>query len=411
MNKEFDTDFARAQFPAFSDPRSEGWAHFDNAGGSFIPQQTINALSETYAIKIQPYGVGGPTAAIGAAMDQARIRWGEALNVAPREVQFGPSTSQNTYVLAQAFGEMLEAGDEIIVTEQDHEANSGAWRRMAEARGLTLREWTVNPDTGQLDPAEFANLLNNKTRLVSFTHCSNIVGERNPVETLTQQARAAGAWSIVDGVSWAPHEIPDVAALGCDIYLFSLYKVYGVHQGVMTVRGDLLDQLPNQSHFFNAGYDSKRLIPAGPDHAQVAASVGSLDYVDALAARHGIAANNLGEKARAISALWRAKERSLASPLLGFLAGHPHARLIGSETADENRAPTVAFVPERITPQALEAALGERQIMAGADHFYAYRVVKALGIDPESGVVRTSFLHYTQEQEVSRLIEALDALL
>ena len=412
MTRSCNLDFIRDQFPALGNPETGRWAHFENAGGSYAARQTIDALTGFYtATKLQPYGQAGPTAAAGQAMDTARTRWAEALNVAEREVLFGPSTSQNTYVLAQAFGEMLEPGCEIIVTQQDHEANNGAWRRMAEARGFTLREWCVDPVSGRLDPADFAALLNERTALVSFPHCSNIVGERNPVESLTAQARAVGAWSVVDGVSWAPHEIADVDALGADVYLFSLYKVFGVHQGVMTVRGPLLDALPNQSHFFNAGYDSKKLVPAGPDHAQVAASAGTLDYVEAFAAAHGIEANGLGEKTRAVSQMWREREIALAAPLLRFLANHPRVRLIGSAESDRDRAPTIAFVPEKLSPAELEAALAERYIICGASHFYAFRVIEAMGIDPESGVLRLSLVHYTTGEEVSRVIEALEELL
>lgn len=407
-----DIAFVRAHFPAFAEESLRGWTHLENAGGSFPAMQTVDALTGFYTrTKLQPYGQAGPTAAAGAAMDDAQARWAAALNVDRDEVIFGPSTSQNVYVLAHAFGALLSPGDEVIVTQQDHEANSGAWRRMAGERGLTLRDWTVDPVTGRLDPAGFDALLSERTRLVCFPHCSNIAGEANPVAELTAKARNAGAASVVDGVSWAPHEIPDVAALGADIYLFSLYKVYGVHQGLMTVRRTLLDRLPNQGHFFNAGYPGKKLAPAGPDHAQVAASAGTLDYVEALAAHHGIAANDAGERVRAVSALWRAQEIAVAAPLLAHLAAHPRARLLGPETCDAARAPTIAFLPERLSPQAMEAALAERGFIVGASDFYAYRLIAACGIDPATGVVRASMTHYTRAAEVAAFIDALDALL
>ncbi len=407
-----DLQFARTQFPAFSEPDLANWLHFENAGGSYAAGQTVEALTRFYTkMKVQPYGIAGPTAAAGDAMDRSRNRWAEALNVTPDEVQFGPSTSQNVYVLAQAFGAILEAGDEVIVTEQDHEANSGAWRRMAEACGAVLRDWKVDPVTGCLDPADFDALLSDKTKLVCFPHCSNIAAERNPVAVLCAKAHAVGAYAVVDGVSWAPHEICDVDALGADVYMFSLYKVYGVHQGLMTVRKPLLERLPNQGHFFNAGYPNKRLVPAGPDHAQIGASGGTLDYIDALAEHHGIAANDLGSRTRAISAMWRTKEIAVAEPLLNFLNGHPRVRLIGPVKSTANRAPTIAFLPEKLSPQAMEQALAERGIIAGASHFYAYRLIAALGIDAETGVLRVSMTHYTSGHDVSALIEALEELL
>ena len=405
-----DLDFVRAQFPAFTAPEAAGWTHFENAGGSFPAAQTIDALTGFYRTKVQPYGVG-PSGALGNAMDTARARWAEALGVTASEVVFGPSTSANTYTLSHAFRSLLSAGDEIIVTDQDHEANSGVWRRMADEIGMTLREWKVSPETGRLDPADFHALLSDKTRLVTFTHCSNLAGEENPVADLTAAARAAGAWSVVDGVSWAPHEICDVNDLGADVYMFSLYKVYGVHQGLMTVRTPLMERLGNQSHYFNAGSSAAKLNPAGPDHAQVAATAGTLDYIAALAAHHGVEANDLHGQTRAVSALWRKQEQAITAPLLEFLSAHPRVRLIGSDVADARRAPTVAFMPSKISPPDLEKVLGERGFITGANDFYARRLVEALGLDPDIGVMRISMTHYTSGEEVSQVISALEEVL
>ena len=160
------------------------------------------------------------------------------------------------------------------------------WRRLADD-GIALREWRIDPETGHLDPARLAPLLaDGKVRLVAFPHCSNVVAEINPVAEIVALAHAAGAVCCVDGVSYAPHGLPDVAALGADIYLFSAYKVYGPHQGIMAIREDLGMRLPEQGHYFNAGTLYKRFTPAGPDHAQIAASAGIADYFDALHGHH-----------------------------------------------------------------------------------------------------------------------------
>ncbi len=405
-----DLDFVRAQFPAFTAPEADGWTHFENAGGSFPALQTIDALSGFYRTKVQPYGAG-PSGVLGDAMDLARTRWAEALGVTPEEIVFGPSTSANTYTLAHAFRPLLNSGEEIIVTDQDHEANSGVWRRMAHALDLTLREWKVDPVSGRLDPADFHALLNDKTKLVTFTHCSNLAGEENPVADLTAAAREAGAWSVVDGVSWAPHEICDMNDLGADVYMFSLYKVYGVHQGLMTVRTPLMERLENQSHYFNAGSPAAKLNPAGPDHAQVAATIGTLNYIEALAAHHGVDSNDLHGQVRTVSALWRAQEQAVTAPLLDFLDGHPNVRLIGPAEVSTRRAPTVAFMPSKILPPDLEKHLGEQGFITGANDFYARRLVEALGLDADIGVMRASMTHYTRTEDVMRLISALDAVL
>ena len=146
-------------------------------------------------------------------MDLARRRMAAWLNFETAEVHFGPSTSQNTYVIVQALRQHLQPGDEFIVTNQDHEANVGVWRRL-EADGVVIREWQIDPETAELDPADLYGLLNEDTKAVAFTHCSNIVGSIHPVRELCDNIHAAGAIAIVDGVSFAPHGLPDVDALG-----------------------------------------------------------------------------------------------------------------------------------------------------------------------------------------------------
>jgi selenocysteine lyase/cysteine desulfurase len=348
-------------------------------------------------------------------MDASRARWAEALGVATDEVVFGPSTSMNTYVLAEAFGQVLGAGDEVIVTNQDHEANTGATRRMAERNGCTIHEWRTDPDTGLLDIAEFESLLSERTRLVTVPHASNIVGQENDVASIAARAHAVGARVIVDGVSFVPHTIPDVAALGADVYLFSMYKTYSVHQGLMVVRNGLLAELPNQAHFFNAGSPDKRLNPAGPDHAQVAAAGAVLDYVTELHTAHGGSTNDtLSDACRRVSALWRAQEDSLSAQLLAALAGRDDVRLIGPAALDAapgHRCPTIAFSPLALDPDVVQAGLVERGVQTSAGSYYADRVLDGLGVDPSRGVVRLSFVHYTDQSDIDRALTALDEVL
>ena len=242
-----DIDFVRAQFPAFSEPSLADLAFFENAGGSYTCRQVVDRLFRFYTQrKVQPYGPFEASHLAGAEMDEARVRLAAMLGVATDELSFGPSTSQNTYVLASAFGQMLQPGDAIVVTNQDHEANSGAWRRLSD-RGVEVREWQIDPDTGHLDPSGLGDLLDEKVRLVAFPHCSNVVGEINDVAAICALVHQAGAVACVDGVSYAPHGLPDVGAMGADIYLFSAYKTYGPHQGIMVIRKELGMRLPNQA--------------------------------------------------------------------------------------------------------------------------------------------------------------------
>lgn len=407
---QLDLSFIRQQFPAFSVPALQDQAFFENAGGSYTCQQVADRLARFYRErKVQPYGPYPASRDAGAEMDEARNRLSALLGVEADELSFGPSTTQNTYVLAQAFGQWLSPGDAVIVTNQDHEANSGPWRRLAD-RSIEIREWRMNADTGHLNPDDLDALLSDNVRLVCFPHCSNVVGEMNDVAAICAKAHLAGAFTCVDGVSYVPHGFPDIGALGADIYLFSAYKTYGPHQGIMTVRRHLADLLPNQAHFFNGDSRTKKFTPAGPDHAQVAASAGMVDYVEAVFDRHFPAANGTAlEKGRAVHDLMRAHECALLQPLLDYLSARNDIRLIGPNRA-EKRAPTVAF---ELPGNAADFAegLARHNIMAGGGDFYAVRALQGLGIDPAKGVLRLSFVHYTSPAEIDAAISALDHLL
>ncbi|WP_424941683.1 aminotransferase class V-fold PLP-dependent enzyme [Aliiroseovarius crassostreae] len=405
---DLDINWVRSQFPAFAEPSLTGQAFFENAGGSYTCQQVIDRLTRYYTQrKVQPYAPYEAAILAGAEMDEARARLAAMLGVDTDELSFGPSTTQNTYVLANAFRQHLTPGDAIIVTNQDHEANTGPWRRLAD-EGFEVREWQIDPDTGHLDPAKLDDLLDEKVKLVCFPHCSNVVGEINDVKAICAKARANGSYTCVDGVSYAPHGLVDVGDLGADIYLFSAYKTYGPHQGIMVIRRALGEALPNQAHYFNADCLYKRFTPAGPDHAQVAASAGMADYIEALAAEHGVPDGG-ATAARAAHSLMRAREVKLLQPLLDYAKAKNSVRLLGPDQAAP-RAPTVALAAQ-IAGEDLATKLAPLGVMAGGGDFYAVRALQAQGVDPALGVLRVSFTHYTTEAEVTKLIEALDQVL
>ena len=342
-------------------------------------------------------------------MDEARRRLAAMLGVKTHELSFGPSTTQNTYVLAQAFAQKMRPGDAIVVTNQDHEANTGPWRRLAD-RGFEVREWQIDPNTGHLDPEDLKALLDDKVRLVCFPHCSNVVAEINPVAEIVKMAHDAGAYACVDGVSYAPHGFADVGAMGADVYLFSAYKTYGPHQGIMAIREELGAWLPNQGHVFNGDTLYKRFTPAGPDHAQVAACAGMADYVDALHRHHGGGAD-ADDRTRAakVHDLMRDHEIKLLQPLLDAVSERNSLRLLGPSRA-EGRAPTVALALNSGGEEAA-ARLAEHGIMTGGGDFYAGRALQGMGVDPSRGVLRLSFTHYTTKDEIDSLINALDRVL
>jgi len=400
-----DPERIRAEFPSFRQPELQGFAYFENAGGSFTCADVLNRMRSFYwNHKLQPYDFNVPGRAAARDMDDAYRRIAQAMNVASDWIHFGPSTSANTYTLARAFESWLRPADAIIVTNQDHEANSGVWRKLT-SRGIEIREWQVDRQTGHLDLAALEKLFDSKVRLLCMPHASNVVGEINPVAEAVKQAKSYGAITIVDGVSYAPHGLPDLLALGCDIYLFSAYKVYGPHQGIMAVRPSLGSELPNQSHFFNETVREKRLNPAGPDHAQIAASAGIADYLEKIAAIAGPDMQGAGPFRVAHNAM-RAQETALLEPLLDYLRNKSGVRLIGPDDAAK-RAPTVSIVTER-PAHHLAGKIGRHNIGVGAGHFYAYRLLEALGVNPAHGALRMSFVHYTTPEEIERLIKVLD---
>ena len=404
-----DTEYVRSQFPAFEQAALEGQSFFENAGGSYTARPVIDRLTRYYTQrKVQPYGPYEASRLAGEEMDEARTRMAAWMGLETDEVSFGPSTTQNTYVLAQAFRQWMSPGDAIIVTNQDHEANTGPWRRLEDA-GIKVREWQIDPETGHLNTDDLADLLDDTVRLVCFPHCSNVVGEINPVTEITALAHAAGAFVCVDGVSYAPHGLPNVGHMGPDIYLFSSYKVYGPHQGIMVMRKALAELLPNQAHSFNGDTLYKRFTPAGPDHAQVAASAGMADYIDAAYAHHigGEAAPEA--RASAVHDLFRHHETALLQPLLDAVKDRNSVRLIGPDRA-EGRAPTVALALQR-PGEDVAADLAQHGIMAGGGDFYAGRALEAMGVDMDKGVLRLSFTHYTTRAEIDQLLNALDDVL
>jgi cysteine desulfurase family protein (TIGR01976 family) len=406
MSLPLDPALIRAEFPSFKQPDLKDFAFFENAGGSYTSAAVLNRMRAYYwNNKVQPYGAYPASRAAGDAMDESHRRMAHALNVAADWIHFGPSTSANTYTLARAFEQWLKPADAVVVTNQDHEANSGVWRKLV-SRGVELREWKTDPQSGQLNVADLDKLLDSKVRLIAFPHASNIVGEINPVAEIVKRAKAFGAVTVVDGVSYAPHGLPDLLSLGCDIYLFSAYKVYGPHQGIMAVRPSLATELPNQSHFFNETTPNKRLNPAGPDHAQIAAAAGIVDYLEKVAEIAGPNAEGSTPYRRAANAM-RAQETELIAPLLDYLRKKNGIRLIGPDDPAK-KVPTISIVTDRPASH-VAGMLSRHNIGVGGGHFYGYRVLEGLGINPVHGVLRMSFVHYTTPDEINRLIAALDA--
>jgi selenocysteine lyase/cysteine desulfurase len=250
--------------------------------------------------------------------------------------------------------------------------------------------------------------------LVAVTHASNIAATVIPVREVADLVHDVGGQLVVDGVSYAPHAAIDVTALDCDFYLYSAYKTYGPHVGVMYVRPQLLDAIPNQGHFFNADHPKYRLTPAGPDHAEIAAAAGIFDYYTAVYEHHvGPAAGvDPVQVVRSVFALFAAHEQTLMTPVVELLTSRDGVRLVGTPSADHaRRAPTFAFTSSRMSSEAIVAELVAAGVSCAHGNFYAYRLIQALGLEPDEGVVRLSLVHYNTRTEVDRALEVLDKVL
>ena len=364
---------------------------------------------------MQPYASYPASQLAGEEMDQGYQCIAELLNAEADEITLGPSTTLNFYTLAQAIRPSLNAGDELIVTNQDHEANIGSWRRLAEF-GVIVKQWSINPATGELDLNDLEKLISSRTKLVCFSLCSNIVGTMNDAEAIIHMAHRVGALAVGDGVAYAPHRLVDVKQLDLDLYLFSTYKTFGTHVGVLWGKQHVLSQLACQGHYFNESRPRYRLNPTGPQHAQIAALAGVGQYFDTLYEHHfkqseaiSSSAATLHERATEVFNLIADHEKLLANRLLATVREIPSLKVIGQSDANSNcRAPTISVICQQHQPSELVKKLAEAKIAASSGHFYALRCIEALGIaDSEQGVLRISLVHYNTLDEVDRLCQFL----
>ncbi len=408
-NINLDIKFIRSQFPAFKDSLSKNWTFFENAGGSYVPQQVINELNKfMISTKVQPYAEYPMSKIAGENMDQATEIFAKMINAKTREIIIGGSTSINLYVLSNALKYSIKPGDEIIVTNQDHEANISPWRRLSEV-GAVIKEWKINPQTAELEIETLENLLSNKTKIVAVTHCSNIVGTINDLKKISQLVHKKNALIIGDGVSYAPHGFPDVKELGVDFYTFSLYKTYGPHLGLLYGKEEILKKLPNQNHEFLNGDYPYTINPGGPNHEELCSLIGIYKYFDKFYYHHFIKDNkNIREKILKVNELISKHEEKIANPVLDYLNSRKDINLIGkNKIKNKNRAPTISFFSKKVSSKQLANKLVNNGIATRNDNFYAWRCLEALGIDTKDGVIRISMVHYNSEDDVNNLIKVL----
>ena len=405
-----DVEFCRQHYPALGGSQ----VYFENAGGTLVPQQVIDHIRDYMTeSQVQP-GFGFKSSALAAE----RIRQGTDamaafLNAEPDEIVIGSSTTSNVYVLSHALRPWFAPGDEIIVTNQDHEANNGAWRRLSEI-GVLVKEWRMNPATAELELADLEGLLTERTRLVCFTYCSNIVGSIYDVKEITARVHAAGALVVVDAVAYAGHRRIDVKVLDVDFLLCSLYKFFGPHLGMLYGKREYLARAKNQCHYFITDDDhGVRLSPGGICHELGAGAAGIIAYLDAVHEHHYPGTNlDIRERLEGVYTLFAAHEERLTQRILALLATKPSVKLYGRTTADrDGRVAVISFTVAGKSSREIAKRLWEQDVAVGADDFYAVRCLDALGVNLQDGVLRISMVHYNSNHDVDRLLECLDQLI
>ncbi len=411
-NIKLDIDYVRSQFPAFKDPLSKEWSFFENAGGSYVPQNVIDKLSEFMtSTKVQPYAEYPMSKIAGENMDKATELFAQMINAKKNEILIGGSTSINLYVLSNALRKYLNSGDEIIVTNQDHEANISPWRRLKEIDAKII-EWKFDLNSHELKISDLENLITKRTKILAVTHCSNIIGSINNLKKISELAHKNNIIVIGDGVSYAPHGFPDVKKLDVDFYTFSLYKTYGPHLALLYGKEEILKDLPNQNHEFLENNYPYTINPGGPNHEELVSLIGIHEYFENLYKHHFHNTNlSIREKMEKINEIISLHEEEVANPILEYLSNRDDLKLIGkNKIFDKNRAPTISFISNKLTSKKISEILVKNKIATRNDNFYAWRCLDALKIDTSDGVVRLSLTHYNSKDDVDKLLFALNKI-
>jgi len=409
-----DVAWARAQFPAL-EQRLQGApvTFFDNPAGTQVPRRVIDGVARYFTeANANTHGSFVTSQRTDRTISRARELGAAFVGASsPSEVVFGANMTTLTYALSRALGRGLSPGDEIIVSDLDHDANISPWLDLA-SRGVVVRRIPVHLDNCTLDLEHFSRLLSQKTRLVAVGLASNAVGTINDVARITQLSHQVGAWVWVDAVHYAPHGLIDVAALDCDFLVCSAYKFFGPHVGLLWGRAQLLEQLVTRQVRPAPQTVPERFETGTKCHEGLAGLVEAFSYI----AEHGGGFEADGGDprvvlVRAMHAI-RAHELVLAALLLEGLHSVRGLRIVGLSAAAEldGRVPTFAFTLDGWPSAEVSERLAERGIFTWAGNHYALTLMERLDLESRGGVVRVGAVHYNTAAEVERLIDALQAL-
>ncbi len=377
---------------------------FDNAGGSQVLRSVAERVAGWYVDSNVQLGASYARSKFASErMSQANDALADFVGAASAaEIVVGPSTTQLVANLAQSLVQRLMPGDEIVVSMADHAANVSPWLALAQ-RGIVIKRWPVHPESGLLDGEALDALLNSRTRVVCFTHCSNITGAIEPAADWVRRIHTAGALAMVDGVAFAPHRQVDVQAIGADFYVISLYKTFGPHLALMHIAREVFSELPGINHPF-IGIDELpyKLQPGNANYELSWAAAAIPEYLSRLGS---------GSTASAWSAI-EAHESALLSRLIDGLRALPGVRIVGPCTADPTqRVSLLGFCATGRAPCDIVAAADVAGIGIRHGHFYSPWLVESLGLATAGGIVRVSMAHYNALDEVDQLLRVLSSVL
>jgi len=405
-----DMEFVRKQFPGLSGE----WVLMDNAGGTQILNSVVDRIRDYLLNTNVQLGGTYETSRISTKRVEQGIRTAaELIDAGDKcEVILGSSTSMLLRILSLCLVETFRPGDEVIVTNCDHEANIGPWRSL-EKKGMNIKEWKINPDSFSLDLDDLKKLMTDKTRLVAVGHVSNILGSLHPIKEIASFVHKRGAMICVDGVAYAPHRLVDVRDLDVDFYAFSFYKVYGPHYSVLYGKKSILENIPGLNHFFLEDEIPYRFQPGNVNYELAYSLTGIGEYFREFARHHSPNTHfkGLNDSAKLAYEYVAHHEETLSARLLDFLSSKAGVRIIGKKEPDRSqRVPTVSFVVDGMKSSEVTLAVDKHHIGIRYGDFYARRLIDYLGLGPQDGVVRVSLVHYNTIEEVDRLIEVLDTL-
>lgn len=396
----------RADFPALA-RREQGHpvAYFDGPGGTQVPRAVGDAITDyLYHHNANTHWAYPTSVETDALLAGARGVFADCFNAAPADISFGNNMTTIAFHLARALARGWKAGDEIVVTELDHHANVAPWRAIAAEHRLVVRTVRLNTSTFRSEPDDFATLIGPRTRLVAVGAASNALGTITDVAPVCALARAAGALSFVDAVHYVPHELVDVAAMGCDFLACSSYKFYGPHAGVLYGRADLvqaldvpkLDPAPEEA--------PERLETGTQNHEGIVGAAAAVEYLASLAGDDGTRRDRF---ARAFAVL-HARGEALTTRLWEGLAAIDGVTLYGPPPGTP-RTPTISFTVRGQYTEEVARQLVTRGIYASNGDFYAATVAERLGRGAD-GFVRAGGACYTSSDEVDRLVDGVEEI-